>query len=368
MKYCGIFLTIVSLALGIEITNGTTDVITTFAMRDQTAGTVDTGIVIANLEMYYHEQQAAESADAFVGAHAAATDAHTDGECFHIGHGNYRVDWPDAAFDGGIGTRVQLILVDGDGGAFTEILEVELIASPATAASIAALNDVAATDIVSAGAITTSAGAVVEVVDVTGDVQGNVDGSVGSVTGAVGSVTGNVGGSTASVTGAVGSVTGAVGSVTGAVGSVTGNVGGNVTGSVASVVDSTAQTGDSYGIVNHAVFGNSKLARTTEITGLNDFDPTADPVAVVTLLTDHTPQTGDSYLLLTSDIAEPSAIPPPQPTPTELWNYLYRSLVYGQVTIESDNRTHYKDNLTALWKHVLSTDGTTTTIGEAEAP
>jgi hypothetical protein len=66
---------------------------------------------------------------------------------------------------------------------------------------------------------------------ITGNVTGNLSGSVGSVTGAVGSVTGAVG----SVTGAVGSVTGAVGSVTGAVGSVTGNVGGNVVGSVASV-------------------------------------------------------------------------------------------------------------------------------------
>jgi len=50
--------------------------------------------------------------------------------------------------------------------------------------------------------------------------------------GAVASVTGNVGGN---VVGSVGSVTGAVGSVTGTVGSVTGNVGGNVTGSVGSV-------------------------------------------------------------------------------------------------------------------------------------
>jgi hypothetical protein len=63
------------------------------------------------------------------------------------------------------------------------------------------------------------------VTSVTGNVGGNVVGSVGSVTGAVGSVTGNVGGN----------VVGSVGSVTGAVGSVTGNVGGNVTGSVGSV-------------------------------------------------------------------------------------------------------------------------------------
>jgi hypothetical protein len=51
-----------------------------------------------------------------------------------------------------------------------------------------------------------------------------------------GNITGNLSGSVGSVTGAVGSVTGAVASVTGAVGSVTGNVGGNVVGTVASVV------------------------------------------------------------------------------------------------------------------------------------
>jgi len=53
---------------------------------------------------------------------------------------------------------------------------------------------------------------------ITGNITGNLSGSVGSVTGAVGSVTGNVGGN-----------------VTGSVGSVVGNVGGDVVGSVASV-------------------------------------------------------------------------------------------------------------------------------------
>jgi len=66
------------------------------------------------------------------------------------------------------------------------------------------------------------------------------DVTIASVTGAVGSVTGNVGGNVAgsvgSVSGAVGSVTGNVGgNVAGSVGSVTGSVGGNVTGSVGSL-------------------------------------------------------------------------------------------------------------------------------------
>lgn len=98
---------------------------------------------------------------------------------------------------------------------------------------IAGFNDIAATAIVSNGAITTSGGAVSNVTT-TGAVTGNVGGSVASVTGNVGgsvaSVTGNVGGSVASVVGGVG------GNVAGSVGSVVGGVGGSVGGSVASVV------------------------------------------------------------------------------------------------------------------------------------
>lgn len=76
-------------------------------------------------------------------------------------------------------------------------------------------------------------GASVIAASVTGNVGGDVVGSVASVSGAVGSVTGNVGGN---VTGSVGSVAGNVGgNVTGSVASVVGNVGGNVVGSVASV-------------------------------------------------------------------------------------------------------------------------------------
>lgn len=128
-KYIVMFLISVTVAFGLSVDNGDTDVITYFLMRDRTAGTVDTGITIANLEMYYIEDQAAISADVFVGAHGAVTDAHTDGECIHIGFGFYRIDWPDAAFDGGDGKRVQLIVVDGDGGAFTEGMEIQLGAS-----------------------------------------------------------------------------------------------------------------------------------------------------------------------------------------------------------------------------------------------
>lgn len=130
---------------GIIIENGTTDVITYFTLRDRTASTVDVGVTVANLEMYYIEDQTAESGDAFVGAHGAETDAHTDGECFHIGHGVYRIDWPDAAFDGGIGKRVTLIVVDGDAGAFTSTMQVDL--SPPVDSVLIDSNDVTAANL-----------------------------------------------------------------------------------------------------------------------------------------------------------------------------------------------------------------------------
>jgi len=81
----------------------------------------------------------------------------------------------------------------------------------------------------------------------TGNITGNLSGSVGSVTGAVGSVAGAVG----SVTGAVGSVTGNVGgNVVGSVASVTGNVGGNVVGSVGSVTGAVGSVTGAVGSVS----------------------------------------------------------------------------------------------------------------------
>lgn len=96
-----------------------------------------------------------------------------------------------------------------------EVKVASIAANAITATSIAsdAITDAKVASDVTIASVTGAVGSV------TGNVGGNVTGSVGSVVGAVGSVTGNVGGN---VVGSVGSVTGAVGSVTGAVGSVTG--------------------------------------------------------------------------------------------------------------------------------------------------
>ncbi len=123
----------------------------------------------------------------------------------------------------------------------------------ATLSAIAALNNITAADVWAVTTRVLTAGTNIQLpsnglalvttwtVGITGNITGNLSGSVGSVTGAVGSVTGAVGSVTGSVggnvTGSVGSVLGNVaGNVTGSVASVLGNVGGNVAGSVNSVV------------------------------------------------------------------------------------------------------------------------------------
>lgn len=120
------------------------------------------------------------------------------------------------------------------------------------------------------------------------DLSGNVSGSVGSVTGNVG---GNVSGSVGSVTGNVGgNVSGSVGSV---VGNVGGNVGGNVVGSVASVVaavdvDGTSSLSESYASAGagftlaqalyglHALLGEKAIVGTTMTTKRRDGSTTAN--------------------------------------------------------------------------------------------
>jgi len=136
--------------------------------------------------------------------------------------------------------------------------------------NITGFNDIAATAIVSSGAITTSGGAVSTVTTVTNQLTAaqiatgvwqdatagdfTVSSSIGKSLYTSGAAPGAAGGLfiagtnaattittsltttfTGNLTGSVGSVSGAVGSVTGAVGSVTGDVGGNVTGSIGSV-------------------------------------------------------------------------------------------------------------------------------------
>ena len=90
----------------------------------------------------------------------AADSAHADNKGYHVGQGLYRIDWPDAAFDGGVGKVVNLAVVCS--GVDTTFLEVELVgvaqtgdsyarlgapAGASVSADIAALNDLSAADV-----------------------------------------------------------------------------------------------------------------------------------------------------------------------------------------------------------------------------
>jgi hypothetical protein len=185
--------------------------------------------------------------------------------------GLYRLDLPNTALAASKG-RVCTVILSGAANMAPCVLEIELTAvdnqstafglSLAKTTNITGLNDIAASAVVSSGAITTSGGAVSTVTTVTNQltaaaiatgvwqdaVSGDfttassigkalyianvVPGAAGGhfiagtnaattiTTGLTTTFTGNLTGSVASVTGAVGSVTGAVGSVTGAVGSI----------------------------------------------------------------------------------------------------------------------------------------------------
>lgn len=216
-----------------QVTGGAQDVTTYFVLRLVADGTEATGLTITNFDLQYVRSGAAPVAKVDATALAATDSAHGDNQAIEIDAtdqpGLYRVDWPDAAFAAGVR---EVILTVKCATCFTEHLSVQI--DPPVGAAASVTGNVGGNVAGSVGSVTGAVGSV------TGNLGGNVVGSVGSVTGAVGSVTGNVGGNVAgsvgSVTGAVGSVTGNVGgNVSGSVGSVVGNVGGNVVGSVASV-------------------------------------------------------------------------------------------------------------------------------------
>lgn len=106
------------------IANGATSVTTYFVLRDSTTHEPDTGLTVTNIDLYYVEQGAAIAAKIDCTALAAADSAYTSGGAFHCGYGLYRIDWPNAAFDGGIGKKVMLIVICT--GADNSYLEVEL--------------------------------------------------------------------------------------------------------------------------------------------------------------------------------------------------------------------------------------------------
>jgi hypothetical protein len=108
-----------------QVANGTADVITYFVLRDSTNHAPKTDVTITDIDLYYCEQGAAMAAKVDATALAAADSAHADNKAFHVGQGLYRIDWPDEAFNGGVGKVANLIVVCT--GVDTTFLEVELV-------------------------------------------------------------------------------------------------------------------------------------------------------------------------------------------------------------------------------------------------
>ena len=106
------------------IANGSTSVTTYFVLRDSTNHAPKTDVTITDIDLYYLEQGAAMAAKVDATALAAADSAWDDNKAYHCGQGLYRIDWPDEAFNGGVGKRVYLIVVCT--GVDTTFLEVEL--------------------------------------------------------------------------------------------------------------------------------------------------------------------------------------------------------------------------------------------------
>ena len=118
----------VTAVAGILIENGGTSNIIYFVLRNATTGVGETGLAHGDATMSYVEQGAALTA---VDEKAVAVDADYDSGGFvevdsTNAPGLYRTDFPDAAFDGGIGTRVQLCVKAT--GVYIEYLEAELSA------------------------------------------------------------------------------------------------------------------------------------------------------------------------------------------------------------------------------------------------
>lgn len=106
------------------VPNGSTDVTTYFVLRNSTNHAPKTDVTITDIDLYYVEELTAISSKADATALDAANSAHADNKAFHVGQGMYRIDWPDAAFDSGVGKKVTLIVVCT--GVDTTFLEVEL--------------------------------------------------------------------------------------------------------------------------------------------------------------------------------------------------------------------------------------------------
>jgi len=157
--------------------NGSADNTEYFVLRDASTGLPKADCTITDVDIYYLEEGAAMAAKVDCTALAAATTAHTDNYGYNVGLGLYRVDFPDAAYDGGVDKQVYLILVHAS--CITEFKEILLVSSTRGLsgtglpdAIAGATNGVFIAGTNAATTVTTA---------FTANITGNVSGSVGSV-------------------------------------------------------------------------------------------------------------------------------------------------------------------------------------------
>jgi hypothetical protein len=85
-----------------------------FMVRDPN-GDPNTAVNVADLDFYYLEEGAAISGKADVTGLVAADSAWSSGKGFNCGHGLVRLDVPNAALDGAVGSMVLVVLEDQTG-------------------------------------------------------------------------------------------------------------------------------------------------------------------------------------------------------------------------------------------------------------
>jgi len=95
----------------IFLSNGATDVNLYILMEDAADDPCD-GLTVTNFDMYYLEDGTAWCTKRDANALGSAVAAHDDWEAHDCNFGVYRVDFPDAAFDGGVGKQVILYVTD----------------------------------------------------------------------------------------------------------------------------------------------------------------------------------------------------------------------------------------------------------------
>ncbi len=144
MRYIVLFLlmTVVTV-FAEEVVNDRNSNTVYFVFRNTTTGLVDNDISEADIDLYYVEEPGGTGTGGLISAGntstIVATDAYTSLGAIELGQGGLcRIDFPDAAFDGGIGRKVQLIAVPDSGdNVFEETLVIDLIAEYSTAAEMA---------------------------------------------------------------------------------------------------------------------------------------------------------------------------------------------------------------------------------------